>query len=196
MNTEFKIKNNFIVKILDKDTFIPLFKKYREEVFSEDHSLPFEDFISDVEKNKIKELSKHCYDKPFTLYLAVYDEENNFAGWSFGWQENPTTYYMCNSAVLEQYRRRGIYNSLLQINLSILSRQGFQLIYSRHNATNNNVIVPKLKAGFIISKMELSDTFGCLVHLHYYTNATRKKLMDYRCGELAPDKELKKLMEL
>ena len=172
MSTEFKIKNEFVVKKLDKEAFIPLFKKYREEVFSEDHSLPFEDFISDEENNKIKELSRSCYDKPFTLHLAVYDKENNFAGWSFGWQENATTYYMCNSAVLKQYRRKGIYNSLLKINLSILSEQGFQLIYSRHNATNNNVIIPKLKVGFIISKMELSDTFGCLIHLHYYTNTT------------------------
>ena len=76
------------------------------------------------------------------MHLGVYDKENNFAGWSFGWQENATTYYMCNSAVFKKYRRKGIYNALLKTTLSILCEKGFQLIYSRHNATNNNVIIP------------------------------------------------------
>ena len=150
----------------------------------------------DTENNKIKTLGKDCYDKPFSMNLAVYDKKENFVGWSFGWQENSTTYYMCNSGVLSKHRRKGIYSSLLNINIKILSEMGFQLIYSRHNATNNNVLIPKLKAGFIISKMEISDTFGCLVHLHYYTNKTRRKIMDYRSGEMAPDDELKKLFKM
>ena len=130
------------------------------------------------------------------MNLAVFDKKENFIGWSFGWQENPNTYYMCNSAVLPKYRRKGIYSALLDLNIEILKDKGFQLIYSRHNATNNNVIIPKLKKDFIISKMELSDTFGVLIHLHYYTNKTRRKIMDYRCGEKAPDGKLKKLFNM
>jgi len=196
MISQIKINNDFYIKELSKENFDPLFKKHRDEVFSDDHSLPFEKFNSEKENDKINELSSDCFKRPFTLHLGVYDKENNFAGWSFGWQENATTYYMCNSAVFKKYRRKGIYNALLETTLSILREKGFQLIYSRHNATNNNVIIPKLKSGFIISKMELSDTFGCLIHLHYYTNKTRRKLMDYRCGELAPDDELKKIMKI
>ena len=196
MKSEFSIGNDFIIKNLNKKEFFPLFEKYHDQVFSHDHSLHTREFYSDDEKNKIKELDKNCYDNPFALQLAVYDRNENFVGWSFGWQENSTTYCMCNSGVLPQYRRKGIYSSLLNLNIEILSKMGFQLIYSRHNATNNNVLIPKLKAGFIISKMEISDTFGCLVHLHYYTNKTRRKIMDYRSGEMAPDDELKKLFNI
>tara|TARA_B100000886_G_scaffold202261_1_gene139668 strand:- start:197 stop:508 length:312 start_codon:yes stop_codon:yes gene_type:complete len=103
---------------------------------------------------------------------------------------------MCNSGVLSNFRRKGIYSSLLETKIKVLSEMGFQLIYSRHNATNNNVLIPKLKAGFVISKMEISDTFGCLVHLHYFTNKTRQKLMDYRSGKTKPDQELKDLLRL
>ena len=196
MKSEFSIGNDFIVKNIDKKEFFPLFEKHRDSIFSQDHSLHFRNFLSEEENKKIKELGKDCYDQPFSMNLAVFDKKENFIGWSFGWHENATTYYMCNSATLPQYRRMGIYSVLLKKNIQILSKMGFQLIYSRHNATNNSVLIPKLKAGFIISKMEISDTFGCLVHLHYYTNKTRRKIMDYRSGEVAPDNELKKLFKM
>ena len=196
MESEFSIGDDFVVKKLNKKEFFPLFEKYHDEVFYQDHSLHSNVFYSDDEKNKIKELDRTCFDNPFTLNLAVYDKKEKFVGWSFGWQENSTTYYMCNSGVLNQNRRKGIYSSLLEINIKILKEMGFQLIYSRHNATNNSVLIPKLKAGFIISKMEISDTFGCLIHLHYYTNKTKRKIMDYRCGQVAPDEELKKLFDM
>ena len=55
------------------------------------------------------------------MNLAVFDKKENFIGWSFGWQENPNTYYMCNSAVLPKYRRKGIYSALLDLNIEILN---------------------------------------------------------------------------
>ena len=197
MNKKIQIKDNhFTIKSLSREEFFPLFEKHSSNIFSDDHSLQYQDYLSDAESHKIKELTKACFDNPFTLNLAVFDKEGEFAGWSFGWQETPSIYYMCNSAVLPSYRRKGIYSALLEENIEILRDKGFQLIYSRHNATNNHVIIPKLKKDFIISKMEISDTFGCLIHLHYYTNKTRRKVMDYRCGEKAPDAELKKLFKL
>jgi len=69
-------------------------------------------------------------------------------------------------------------------------------VTSRHNATNNSVLIPKLKENFIISKMELDDIFGVLIHLHYYANTTRRKIMDYRSGQLKPDDQIKKLLKI
>ena len=196
MNKKIQIKDShYTIKFLNREEFFPLFEKHRDSIFSQDHSLHFRKFLSEEENKKIKELANDCFNNPFTLNLAVYDSKGEFAGWSFGWQETPSVYYMCNSAVFPSYRRKGIYSALLETNIEILKDKGFQLIYSRHNATNNHVIIPKLKKDFIISKMEISDTFGCLIHLHYYTNKTRRKIMDYRCGEKAPDAELKKLFK-
>ena len=196
MNKKIQVNHNqFTIKSLSRKELLPLYEKHKATIFSDDHSLHFEDYLSDSESEKLKYLASDCFNNPFTLNLAVYDLEGEFAGWSFGWQETPSVYYMCNSAVLPSYRRKGVYSALLDANIELLKDKGFQLIYSRHNATNNHVIIPKLKKDFIISKMELSDTFGCLIHLHYYTNKTRRKVMDYRCGEKAPDAELKKLFK-
>ncbi len=132
---------------------------------------------------------------PYKLHLGVFDRENKFIGWSWGIQESGTTFYMVNSAVLSEHRRKGIYGALLKRCVEILSKKGFQLIYSRHCATNNAVIIPKLQAGFIISKMEMDDRFGVLVHLHFYTNELRRKIMDYRSGLVRPDNEIKKVFK-
>ena len=67
--------------------------------------------------------------------------------------------------------------------ISKVTKLGFQEIYSKHTITNNAVIIPKLKAGFIISSMEVSDLFGTLVNLSYYPKALRKKILDYRVGQ-------------
>lgn len=57
------------------------------------------------------------------------------------------------------------------------------------------MIIPKLQCGFVISSLELSDVFGTLVHLKYFTNKTRRKIMDYRCGLKKPDESIKKLIK-
>ena len=103
---------------------------------------------------------------------------------------------MVNSAILKEHRRKGLYSALLERCLKVLSKKGFQLIYSRHCATNNDVIIPKLKAGFIISKMEIDDKYGVLIHLHFYTNSDRRKIMDYRSGQLKPDTKIREVFKM
>lgn len=187
--------SSYVIKKLSSEEFSPLYEKYREQVFADDHSYNKWSILSENELDKKSILTQNM-GAPFRLYLGVFDKSNNFVGWSWGFQENSTTYYMCNSGILESHRRKGIYQALLRHNIEILSEMGFQIIYSRHCATNNSVIIPKLKEGFIISKMELSDNFGVLIHLHYYTNKTRKKIMDYRAGQLKPDSEIKEVFKI
>ncbi|MCF8059305.1 MAG: GNAT family N-acetyltransferase [Bacteriovoracaceae bacterium] len=189
------MEQNYKIKVMTQDELQPFFDKCHDIVFEDDHSYSKSDLFSENDKIKRAALTENM-GKPFCLHLGAFDSNDNFVGWSWGFQENSTTYYMCNSGVLEDHRKKGIYNALLRKSINVLSDMGFQLIYSRHCATNNAVIIPKLKAGFVISKMELSDVFGVLVHLHYYTNKTRKKIMDYRSGQLRPDDEIKKVFKL
>ena len=133
---------------------------------------------------------------PLHLYLGAFDKDGQFVGWAWGKQEQKAKFCMVNSGVIEGHRRMGAYSALVQSTVEKMSSKGFQLIYSRHCATNNAVIIPKLKAGFVISKFEIDDTHGVLVHLHYYTNALRRKVVDYRTGLVAPDGELKRLFNL
>ena len=70
------------------------------------------------------------------------------------------------------------------------------MISSKHSATNNRVIIPKLKAGFVISGLEISDRYGTLVRLEYFTNPKRRELMDFRSGQALPDLGLRELLGL
>lgn len=101
---------------------------------------------------------------------------------------------MMNTGVLEAHRRRGVYTALLPVVLKTAQQVGFQVVLSRHHATNNAVIIPKLKAGFVITGLELDDRYGTLVQLSYYFNPLRRRLLDVRVGQSAPDDEVKKLL--
>lgn len=185
----------FTIQELTKDEFLPLFNQHQKTVFEDIHSYGLPDLLYGHELDRYQELKKST-DDLYKLYLAAFDENNNFVGWSWGTQEYGATYCMINSAVLPTHRRQGIYGALLDRCIEIVSKQGFQIIYSRHHVTNNAVIIPKLKAGFTISKMELDDKFGVLVHLHYYTNKIRRQIMDYRSGYTQPNKEIKKIFRV
>ena len=184
--------NGFEIREMPEEEFWPLWEKHSPGVFNESLDFMWRKHISETEKEHLKNLRQNM-GTPATLRLGVF-KGPEFAGWSFGDQQSAETYYMRNSAVLPEYRRQSLYSALLETNIQFLTEKGFQKIYSRHNATNNAVIIPKLKAGFIITSLEIDDMFGTLVHLSYYTNSLRRKMMDFRAGQLRPDEEMKRVL--
>jgi GNAT superfamily N-acetyltransferase len=182
------------MRFLETSEIEPLFRQHRPFVFGETFDFAVEQAYSEVEKAAIEALRARL-GTPYRLNVAVY-QGSELAGWSFGVQEGPARYYMINTGILPAHQGRGIYTALLPRILEILKDEGFQIIYSRHTATNSRVIVPKLKAGFVISGVEVSDVFGLLVHLSYFTNPLRRRMMDVRSGERIPDPELRKLLRL
>ena len=152
------------------------------------------DAMSDEERKQVKALDARL-GSPVKIRLGVFHGDQ-CVGWSWGFQESALRFYMCNSAILPEHRRQGLYTKLLQAVVERAEQLGFQEIYSRHVATNNAVIIPKLKAGFVMTAMEVNDLFGTLVHLTYYPNPLRKKVLDYRVGQVQPDDEIKRHVEL
>jgi hypothetical protein len=75
-------------------------------------------------------------------------------------------------------------------------KQGFQIVTSKHVATNNAVIIAKLKLGFKISGIDLSDEYGTLVKLTYYLNETRQSVAEFRAGQIKPTRKLKKIFKI
>ena len=100
---------------------------------------------------------------------------------------------MVNTGLLEAHRGKGIYSKLLPIIIERVKREGFQIVYGRHRANNNAVLIPKLKAGFVITSFEVSDLFGVLVHLSYFFNESRRKGYDFRVGSKIGADEMKRL---
>lgn len=195
MGFQMTLPDGYEIKELSHEEFSPLWDKHAVEIF-DDNSQIFRlyTWLSDDEREKADELAKNM-GRFYKLRLGAF-YKGEFVGWAAGHQESSETYYMRNSAILPQHRKKGLYTALLTRTLEIVKEKGFQKIYSRHNSTNNNVIIPKLKVGFMITSLEITDTFGVLVHLTYFPKELRKKILDYRVGEIKPDEEIKKCLKI
>lgn len=149
--------------------------------------------LSDSEKAKLKKLNQ----KRSTPYQsqAVLFYKTEVAGWTWGFQDSRESYYMVNSAIMPEFRGRGLYKRVLDLTMEKLIQKGFQKIWSRHSILNNAVIIPKLKRGFQITGTELNESFGSLLNLTYLTNETRRKALAFRSGNFKPDEEIKKIFK-
>lgn len=190
-----ELENGYTIRALDTDVFWELWPAHGKTIFEDASPIfQFRDALSETERAKASALREQM-GKVYRLNLAVY-QGDTFVGWSWGYQEVGETFYMCNSAILPAHRGKGLYRALVAAVIEKTTELGFQKLYSRHIATNNAVIIPKLKAGFVITGFELSDQFGTLVHLSYYPNAVRRKVLDFRAGQAMPDDEVKARLRL
>ena len=114
-------------------------------------------------------------------------------GWHVANQMDRGNLEMTSSGILPEHRRRGLYRALIPVVLEYARHEGFQAVVSRHNLTNNAVIIPKLKAGFVIRGFDVSDRFGTLVQLSYYFNPLRRKVLDVRVGQRGLDDDTRDL---
>lgn len=175
--------------------FQKLWSHWGEKIFSSnDTSMDFRKVLSEQERQKLSDLRKNL-NQLIAFNICIF-KDDEFCGWFTGDQYNNETFYMRNSAILPEHRRKGLYTALLQEVLSRVEKMGFQVVLSRHTTTNNEIIIPKLKAGFVITSLEVSDRFGTLVHLSYYFNQKRRKVMKFRSGDLQPDDDIRSALRL
>jgi ribosomal protein S18 acetylase RimI-like enzyme len=180
---------------LPNTEFQKLWSEWGAKIFqSNDTSLDFQKVLSEEERAQIKILRKNLSQMiNFNLCIFKGDE---FCGWFTGDQYNHETFYMRNSAILPNHRRKGLYTALMYEVIERAKKMGFQVVMSRHTTTNNSIIIPKLKAGFVITALEVSDRFGTLVHLSYFFNEKRRQVMQFRSGDLRPDNDLKAALRM
>ena len=108
------------------------------------------------------------------LNIVIY-HQGDPVGWMWGKQRDFETFHMVNSGLLPAHRNKGIYTKMLQTLISKLSSLGFQIIQSKHRLHNSQVLIPKLKAGFFITGINVDERFGTLATLSYYTNDKRRE---------------------
>ena len=182
------------IKKLSSDEFYPLFRKLRPELFTDTLWYSSREVRTEHEQSQIDNLLKGLQDV-WCLHLGLYEGEQ-LIGWSSSFAKKANELYMMNSAVFPEHRRKGYYTLLVKEVLKEAKLAGFQVVTSSHVCTNNDVIIPKLKADFKVTGMEVSDEFGILVNLTYFINETRGKAMDFRAGQTKPDAEMKKLFKI
>lgn len=175
-------------EVMTRAELQPFFERYHEVVFAETHHLAAHYAHSDTEQAAISSLANNLA-RRFTLGFGLFHGDT-FVGWHFGQQVLAGKFKMTSTGILKEHRRRGLYSALIPVVLETVQKEDFQVIYSRHNLTNNAVIIPKLKAGFVISGFEVEDRYGALVQLSYFFNPLRRKVLDVRVGQSAPDDEV------
>ena len=115
---------------------------------------------------------------------AFHDEA--LVGYTTGWFEVGGRFYIGSSAVREAYRGRGLYTRLMREVEAIVRERGGIAISSQHVATNNAVLIAKLKLGYVIAGTEYVDQMGLLVRLVLHLEPSRLALFAERTGMLVP----------
>lgn len=113
------------------------------------------------------------------LRIGAFDGDT-LVGWTFASAEGGSLLTMVNSGVAPSHRRRGIYSALAQRVLDHATARGCVAVLSRHSASNNAVIIAKLRLGFLVSGFEYSEVYGPLVRLTYLVGELRRSLYQDR----------------
>jgi len=153
----------------------PEFTALRTVVFADfgERSTLLADALAE-EANRRPEVSGLEEHIPQQLCIGAFIEDR-LVGWSYSKGES-SQLHMVNSGVLPDLRRQGIYSRLVEATITYASTHGFSKIFSRHVPSNNAVIIPKLRLGFMVSGFEYTEVYGPLVHLTYLTGYKRREL--------------------
>lgn len=122
---------------------------------------------------------------PERIRVGAFDGER-LVGFSHGWFEVGARFYIGSSAVHPDYRRQGLYTRLLQAIEAAVRERGGITIGSQHVATNNAVLIAKLRLGYVIAGTEYVEHLGLLVRLLLHLAPQRAALFAARTGLLEP----------
>lgn len=115
-----------------------------------------------------------------TFQWGLYHGEE-LIGWHHAQQRDERTVSMADTGLLPEHQGRGLYTRLLPHVLDVYRDAGYTLVTSHHRATNNRVIVPKLRAGFFLQGMNLYEG-GLNVALTLSLDSTYRDAMHVRSG--------------
>jgi GNAT superfamily N-acetyltransferase len=189
LNRRFHLFDDYFFREATPNEFEVFFSANRSKVFTNGSKIMVEDWMLESEKQKRKQLSEKLKDRyEYRIFILKGDE---IVGWHVGRQIDAETYYMGNTGVFQAHQRQGIYTALLPKLLETFREKGFQTVCSRHIASNNSVLIPKLRAGFMITGVEVDIRFGVLIVLSYIFDEKRRTAHHYRTGYLRADDDLK-----
>lgn len=171
--------NKLIIKVVSNTKFDAFFIDNRNKVFKNNITVNFNNLYSNNEKEKLIKRDKEFSKQRLNYFFIL---NNEIIGWSFGKIIDYETFYMINSAMFKDFQNKGYYSQFLIFLIKDLKMKGFQIITSKHHASNSQVLIPKLKNNFVITGVDFMDKFGFLITLTHFINSKRKKIFDHRIG--------------
>lgn len=187
----------YTVAEVNAETWETFFNENVAQVFPDDQSLPLAPALTAADTAQHAALEQRQAGV-LHLYFLLYDGERPI-GWHFGFQRSALEYFMANTGVLPAYQGRGIYSAFLKFAVGRIGAEGFQFITSIHHCDNNAVLVPKLKAGFLlqamgylIQPMLLEANHGAMVQLVYPVKEAFRPLFSARVGGAALNEAMRR----
>jgi RimJ/RimL family protein N-acetyltransferase len=189
MNTSsWMFRDQYTFKPLESFKNEPGFKELRDSLLAMPPAVGPLNPLEKEQQEKLLARTKNL----MSFRLGVYFK-SEMIGFTRAIQTDSNNLHMIMSGVRPDHQRQGIYTELLKSVLDFSKNQGFQSIESYHRSTNNAVIIAKLRAGFVINGITISDIMGTLVRLTYFHQPERKKLMEMRSGLIRPEGHLRDL---
>lgn len=141
------------------------------------HFSPSED--RRVEINRLKERYQVLHHEWFIFK----DPSGRPVGWHMGEAEDHATFYMRNTGVLPEHQNKGLYRAFVPAFVKYLAELGYERISSQHKATNRRILITKLRQGFNVAGLELTENWGPLVKLVYLVAPDRRDSFGKQYGE-------------
>lgn len=114
--------------------------------------------------------------------FSVVRQGGRVAAMFCGEQRSESVYRMWHTHVHPDYRRRGLYQSIVAGTIAYTAALGFDTLTSEHAPCNNAIIIAKLRAGFRIYGLELDPVVGPALILRYFHNPEHLAAYELRCG--------------
>ena len=193
--TNVQLKDSYFVKEVSFEEWHQFFEEHVNQVFPDEQSISLNFLLNPTEQTKLGSLQANLSQRK-ELYFLLLDDDKPI-GWHFGFQRSELEYFMANTGILPEYQNRKIYSSFLTYAIQRITDEGFQYITSIHHANNNAVLIPKLKAGFLIQSfgfliqtMILESNYGPMIQLVYPTKTAYRKLFEPQFGIKALNESL------
>ncbi len=190
---EWHIEEDISLAVVDEYPKELYTKQLNENLMDDYPFLQWQKELIEEAKEKMKSLGQLQKDT-YKLRIALL-KNKELVGWSFGWQESPTTFFMGASVVTKDFRGKGYYSKMVHKIFEITKQEGFQSVSSFHIATNNPILIAKLKLGFNVTGMQLDAIHGILIKLVYNHNELLSAATRFRAGAISEEKILKTLQE-
>ena len=160
------LRHAFWISPVNPEEWAHAWQEVRPLCFPRDRT-ELESVHTDLEKERFAALGRSLGHDPLCHHLVIRREGSDLVGVVRGSQRLRADWHMSITAINPAFQGLGIYTELLQRLLPIFKQAGFRRVVSRHHADNSSVLVPKLKAGFIITGVEISPKRGLMIELSY-----------------------------
>lgn len=151
------------IRAVSREDLETVSTRYFDEIFpSYKEGVPFH--LSGARRDQVKPMSR-LYDRVHRESFVFYSAKDEPIGWHIGDAEDMLTYYLRQTAIRPHAQAKGLYTAFCIRLSNYLADIGYERLTSCHQVTNRKMLIRKLKDGFVIAGLEITERWGPMVKL-------------------------------